>query len=73
MKLYMNLRKHPAETFPRKTGVQTIPAESRCDAVYITTLELCFAFLFPQSKYVYILDRDGRIEFKCTGPIIRSE
>lgn len=65
MKLYMNLRKQLVDTFPRKTGVQTIPAERRCDAVYITTLEPSFAFPFPQSKYVHILDRSRCMEFMC--------
>lgn len=63
MKLYMNLRKQLVDTFPRKTGVQTIPAERRCDTVYITTLEPSFAFPFPQSKYVHILDRSRCMEF----------
>lgn len=71
MKLYMNLRKQPVETFPRKTGGQTIPAESKRDAVYITALEPSFAFPSPQSKYVHTLDRSRCTDFKYSGAVIR--
>ena len=73
MKLYMNLRKQPVETFPRKTGGQMIPAESSRDAVYITALEPGFAFPFPQSKYVHIVDRSRCTGFKHGGVVIRSQ
>lgn len=67
MKLYVNLRKQPVETFPRKTGGQTIPAESTCDAVYIAAREPSFAFPFPPSKYVHVLERS-----RCTGSKLRA-
>lgn len=71
--MYVNLRKQPVETFPRKTGGQTLPAESKSGVVDTTALGPSFAFPFPQSKYVCILDGSRCADFKHNVAVIGAE